>query len=105
LEDGQSQNKCAESYARDASQEGTKMKKLLILGFLFSSPASSYAIDNSQGEGSYYGGYGAYGSSSGQQNSQGAATYYYYGGGNGNNNRGAYGNSKGGGNPGGNNGE
>jgi hypothetical protein len=74
----------------------------IIIALLFGAPA--YAMDNSQGEGNYYG--GGYGSSSGLQNSQGAATYDY-GGGNAASQGGqsggqdrSFGNSNGGGNSG-----
>jgi hypothetical protein len=55
------------------------MRKLAIITFAALSIAgSAHAMDNSEGEGSYYG--GGYGRNSGLQNSQGAASYYYGGG-------------------------
>ena len=58
-----------------------EMRKLLItLIAIGSISGSAFAMDNSQGEGSYYG--GSYESRSGLQNSQGAAGHYYGGGSN-----------------------
>jgi hypothetical protein len=55
------------------------MRKLSIILIAAASISGSvFAMDNSQGEGSYYG--GGYGANSGLKNSQGAATYYRGGG-------------------------
>jgi hypothetical protein len=57
----------------------TNMRKLAIISIAALSIAgSAHALDNSQSEGSYYG--GGYDARSGLENSKGAASYYYGGG-------------------------